>query len=361
MSNLKVDVCVVGAGPSGTLLAYLLAKKELSVLLIEKSEKIGKFFRGEHVNEDGEEILKKHHLFDGVEQLGLLRMKHIEYWHNGEIFKAIDPDPSIGHLSIHVPQANLLTAILKEAQKLSNFHLLLNTTVSDLVQDKSGRYVAVKTKHGEEVQMVEANLIIGADGRYSTIRKKAELDSMTRKHGFDLLWARIPAPANWSPSIKNASIDDLQLAVYSQANNFIQIGWNIKEGSYPTLHRQPISPFIDKLIEAFPELEETVRNNIQSWHDFVLLDVFSSISEEWGKEGLLCIGDAVHTMTPTGGYGLNCALKDADVLADLLHKENIADVDFTDFITERKKEAKKLLASQIEMEQTFLENFAVLS
>ncbi len=361
MSKLKVDVCVVGAGPSGTLLAYLLAKKDISVLLIERSENIGKFFRGEHVNEDGEAILKKHHLFDGVEELGLLRMEHIEYWHNGELFKTIEPDPAIGHLSMHVPQANLLTAILNEAQKLPNFQLWLNTAVSDLVQDESGRYMAVKTKHGEEVQVVEADLIVGADGRYSTVRKKAGLDTVTRKHDFDLLWARIPAPANWSPSIKNASIDGLQLAVYSQANDFIQIGWNIKEGSYPKLHKEPISPFIDKLIEAFPELEETVRNNIQSWHDFVLLDVFSSFSEEWGKEGLLCIGDAVHTMTPTGGYGLNCALKDADMLADILHKEKISQIDFTNFITERKKEAKKLLASQIEMEQTFLENFAVLS
>jgi len=288
-------------------------------------------------------------------------MEHIEYWHNGELFKAIDPDPAIGHLSIHVPQANLLTAILNEAQKLPNFHLWLNTTVSDLVQDESSRYVAVKTKHGQEVQVVEADLIIGTDGRYSTVRKKAGLNLATSKHGFDLLWARIPAPANWSSSIKNASIEDLQLAVYSQANGFIQIGWNIKEGSFPTLHKQPISPFIDKLIEAFPELEKTVRNNIQSWHDFVLLDVFSSFSEEWGKEGLLCIGDAVHTMTPTGGYGLNCALKDADLLADILHKENIAHVDFTEYISERKKEAKKLLAFQIEMEQTFIENIAVLS
>ncbi len=361
MSKLKVDICVVGAGPGGTLLAYLLAKKNISVLLIEKSEKVGKFFRGEHVNEDGEEILKKHHLFDQVEELGLLRMEHIEYWQNGEFLKAIEPDPAIGHLSIHVPQANLLTAILNEARKLPNFHLWLNTSVSDLLQDESGRYHAIKTKQGESVQVVEADLIIGADGRYSTVRKKAGLDSMTREHGFDLLWARIPAPVNWSPSIKNAVIDDLQLAVYSQTNNYVQIGWNIEKGSFPALHKQPITPFIDKLIEAFPELEETVRKNIQSWHDFVLLDVFSSFSEEWGKDGLLCIGDAVHTMTPTGGFGLNCALKDADTLAELIHKDHLTQLDFAYYTTVRKREAKKLLASQLEIEQTYTENFAVLS
>ena len=68
---------------------------------------------------------------------------------------------------------------------------------------------------------------------------------------------------------------------------------------------------------AFPELEQTVRENIQSWKDFVLLDVYSSSSETWGKKGLALIGDAVHTMTPTGAFGLNSALKDADYFSQI--------------------------------------------
>ena len=52
-----------GAGPGGALLAYLLAKKNISVLLIERTDRIAKTFRGEHINEEGEMILKKHGLF----------------------------------------------------------------------------------------------------------------------------------------------------------------------------------------------------------------------------------------------------------------------------------------------------------
>lgn len=56
--NLKVDICIVGAGPGGSLLAFLLARKNINVALIERDKEVGKAFRGEHLNEEGEAILK---------------------------------------------------------------------------------------------------------------------------------------------------------------------------------------------------------------------------------------------------------------------------------------------------------------
>ena len=98
-----VDVCVIGAGPGGALIGYLLAKKGLSVLLVERTDGIAKAFRGEHVNEEGEAILKKYGFFDEIEHLGMLRMEQLEYWQDGECIKTIHADPLVGHLGIHVP------------------------------------------------------------------------------------------------------------------------------------------------------------------------------------------------------------------------------------------------------------------
>jgi len=357
---MKVDVCIVGAGPGGALLAYLLAKKNISVVLIERTNQIGKTFRGEHLNEEGEAILKKYNLFDEVEMLGLLRMEKLEYWQHGEVFKTILPDPEVGHLGIHVPQAHLLQVIIDASKKYSTFHLLLNTKVDELLQDNIGTYIGVKaTNNGDEV-IIESDLVIGADGRYSTVRKKADLDVTIRKHGYDLLWARIPAPESWEPSIKMALIGDNQISLFTQANGYIQIGWNIEEGSFATLRKKPFTPFIEQLILAFPELEQTVRESIHSWKDFVLLDVYSSTSENWGKKGLALIGDAVHTMTPTGAFGLNSALKDADYFSTLIDKNTITQLNTADCASTRKKEVAKIQAIQVEKEQSFASQFVVM-
>ena len=355
--NYEADVCIVGAGPAGTLLGYLLAKKGLSVMLLEQNAELGKAFRGEHVNEIGEAVLKSHNLFEEVEALGLLRMEKLEYYYNGQIIKEIRPNPAVGHLGIHVPQAHLLKAILDKAQKISHFTCMLNTRVTRLVVDESGRYVGVvASKNGKTIE-ITSQLIIGADGRYSTIRKQSHIDIAKCKHGFDLLWAKIPTPQVWEPVIKMALVEGKQLSLFSQTNGTMQIGWNIEKGSFPKLRKQAFTPFIQQLIKAFPELTEQVTQYITSWRDFVLLDVFSSKCESWGTEGLVLLGDAVHTMTPTGAFGLNSALKDADCLASLLSKETIAQFDVQIFQQIREPVIEEVLAKQIEKEQSFAANF----
>lgn len=99
---------------------------------MERSGQIAKSFRGEHINEEGEAILKKHNLFDTVEKLGLLKMEQLEYWHNGQLIKTISTDPAVGHLGIHVPQAHLLQAIFDAAQLYEGFEYYLNSRVTDL-------------------------------------------------------------------------------------------------------------------------------------------------------------------------------------------------------------------------------------
>lgn len=357
----QADVCIVGAGPGGALLSLLLAKKNISVILLERHSNISKEFRGEHLNEEGEQILKQHGLFTVVEELGILRMEQLEYWNEGKLFKKVLPDPKVGHLGIHVPQAHLLKAILEEAQSYDFFTFMPNTKVTELLQDETGRYCGVKALQDSQEIEIKSTFIIGADGRFSTIRKKANIDVSIKSHGYDLLWAKIPAPEGWEPSIKMALVGGAQVSLFTQAKGFIQIGWNIEKGSYPQLRKQPFTQFIELLIEAFPQLEETTRRHIQSWQDFVLLDVFSSSTENWGKNGVALIGDAVHTMTPTGAFGLNSALKDANMLASIINSKYISELDLISCASQRKKEVDKLQAIQIEKEQSFASQFVLFA
>lgn len=354
------DVCIVGAGPAGCLLAYLLASRGISTILIERHEGINKEFRGEHLNETGEQILRKYDLFDDLEKLGLLRMKSVEYWDHGQLFKSISPNQDTDHVGIHVPQKHLLGLLLEKSHPLSSFQMLLNTKVVGLMEAE-GNYEGVKAiKDGKEVK-IKSSLIVGADGRFSTIRKLAQIEVKKIKHGYDLLWSRIPAPKNWKPTIRMTQVDNQQLALFTQQGEFVQIGWNIPEGSFPKLRNQSFIPFIRQLIEAFPELEENVHQYIQSWKDFILLQVQSCSCDTWVKQNLVIIGDAAHTMSPTGAIGINSAMKDADILFQLIMDEgsiqHIEPSTLKCFEQWRRKEVEQQQLGQLEKEALFGKQF----
>ncbi|MGG1678646.1 FAD-dependent monooxygenase [Neobacillus sp. NRS-1170] len=361
--NMESDVCIVGAGPGGALLGYLLAKKGISTIVLERHEGIDKEFRGEHLNQDGERILKKHGLYHKVEQAGLLFMDRIEYRYNGEVIKTVTPAHGEKHVGIHVPQKNLLSALISASESFTNYKLMMSTKVTELIFDKTGSVAGLKANKGDEEMTIHCKVVVGADGRFSSVRKLAEFPFTTIKHGYDLLWAKIPSPAGWEPVIKNALIDGQQLALFTQAGGFIQIGWNIEENSYPTLKKQSFAPFIERVIAAFPELTETLRTRIQSWNDFILLKVQSCQCPTWVMDGVVIMGDAAHTMSPTGAFGINCALMDADSLVDViseaLYKQDVSAAQLKQFELSRRDDVKRLQMQQFVKERTYQDNFVV--
>ncbi|MHC0035429.1 FAD-dependent monooxygenase [Pseudoneobacillus sp. C159] len=359
--KIETDVCIVGGGPGGALLAYILAKNNISTVLLERHEKIDKEFRGEHLNEEGEQILKRYGLYEKIEQYGLLLMERVEYWDQGHVIKTIIPQSGKRHVGIHVPQNHLLRVIYDELQQLETNRTLLGTTVTELVQDDQGRYIGVKANRNGETITIRSSAIVGADGRFSTVRRLAQIPTTMIKHGYDLLWAKIPSPRGWEPTIKLALVDEKQLAIFTQFGGFIQIGWGIEEDSYSKLKSQSFEPFISRLSAAFPELKETVKQHITACKDFVVLKVQSCRCETWVKEGLVIMGDAAHTMSPTGAIGINSALIDADTLASVI-TESVNTKDFSlqqlkRFEHSRRQVVEKQQQEQMQREATYQENF----
>lgn len=358
------DVCIVGAGPGGALLSYLLNRKGISTLLIERQPHLHKSFRGELLNADGEAVLNKHGLYSHIQEQGLLHLEQIQYWEEGNIIHTINPDPSKGehHVGVHVPQDHLLEAITSQTEALSPlYQVRFNTVMTGLLRDKSGRVAGINVRQNGVPASIRASVVIGADGRYSAVRKHAGLVPEIRKHGYDLLWARIPAPSGWEPAVRMASMDGQQLALFSQYGGYVQIGWNIPEGGYTQLRKQPFAPFVGKLVAAFPCLADSVAANIKDWSDFVLLSVESSYSPKWTDDNVVLIGDAAHTMTPTGAFGLNAALEDADTLSELLLQLAEDEFKSTDVLQQlqaiRGSKVQQQLSRQVEMESSFQQRY----
>jgi len=363
--DLHTDVCIVGAGPAGALLGYILASHGIPTVLIERYGRVEKQFRGEHLNADAVQVLKKHKLFEKIKERGILAMKRVEFFYQHKRIKTIPLDEEEGDVSIHFPHGNLLHVLLEESKKYEKYKILMNTRLTDLIQNGDGKYIGVKAKRNEEMITVHCHCVIGADGRYSTVRKLADIPTEIIKHGYDVLWAKIPAPIGWEPTIKLALVHHKQLALFTQTGGFVQIGWNIEEDAYFHLVKQPFEPFIEQLLDAFPELREMVRQHIQSWKDFVNLRVQSCHCSTWVKEGLAILGDAAHTMSPTGAIGVSAALKDADMLAEILSEaymyNDFSYIRLKEFEHRRREEIEGQQAEQLKEEAAYEGNFYVFS
>lgn len=360
----QTEICIVGGGPAGTLLACLLARRGADVILIEKQPVPGPSFRGEILNSDGEHVLSKHGLLNKIEPEAVLPLIRIEYWEDQRVVKTILPDTEDGNVGIHIPQADLLRALLSEAATYPNFTYMPGTTVRGLLQGEEGRYagVHVRTADGRSEE-IRSRVVVGADGRYSSVRRHAGIPASTEGHGYDLLWARVPAPAGWEPVMCSTIQNGQQLHLFTQARGYVQIGWNIEEDSYKELRKRPFEELTNTLIQAFPNLESSVRTHITSWQDFVLLDIFSSRSECWAQPGLVLIGDAAHTMTPTGAFGLNEALRDADVLheeiLDCLEHRQDTGLPLEQLEHRRRADVERRQQEQLDMELRYAQNFNI--
>ncbi|MDR7077395.1 2-polyprenyl-6-methoxyphenol hydroxylase-like FAD-dependent oxidoreductase [Neobacillus niacini] len=358
---VNVDVCIVGAGPSGALLSYLLAKNGVTTMIIERSSGNTPPFRGEHISAETEDILEEHQLFHKIEEKGLLRMDKVEFFDHGQVIKTITPQKDENHVGIHVPQAHLISTILEEAAKYDQFNHMVKTKGTGLIQSENGSYCGVKAIKGEEEWTINCSIVVGADGRYSTVRNLANIPVEIIKHGYDVLWAKIPAPAGWEPTVRLLLSNGQQLALFTQTGRFVQIGWNIPEGAFPELKKLPLSRILNPLHENFPELKENIERHLKSWKDIVFLDVFSSKSPTWVKDGLVMIGDAAHTMTPTAAIGINTGMKDAYVLAPIITEairtKQFSEGTLREFEVLRREKVEYLQEEQINEEKSYYTNF----
>jgi 2-polyprenyl-6-methoxyphenol hydroxylase-like FAD-dependent oxidoreductase len=74
---------------------------------------------------------------------------------------------------------------------------------------------------------------------------------------------------------------------------------------------------MDTIAELVPEIRHGLEE-LRSWDDVKLLTVQVNRLPQWSREGLLCIGDAAHAMSPVGGVGINLAVQDAVAAANIL-------------------------------------------
>jgi 2-polyprenyl-6-methoxyphenol hydroxylase-like FAD-dependent oxidoreductase len=201
------------------------------------------------------------------------------------------------------------------AKRYPSFHLETNAEVDDLLVE-NGRVAGVRAQTPEGPVEIHANLIVGADGRSSTVRAKANLEVEDLGAPIDVLWMRLSRHPD-DPDITFGRIDSGKILVMLNRGDYWQCAYVIRKGGFADLQARGLPAFQAGLKELAPYLGDR-PSELRNWDDIKLLAVKVDRLRRWYRPGLLCIGDAAHAMSPVGGVGINLAIQDAVASANIL-------------------------------------------
>lgn len=315
----QTQCCIVGGGPGGAVLALLLARQGIPVMLLEAHKDFDRDFRGDTIHPSVMEIMEELGLADRLLQLPHAKMRQLTIKTEAESVTFADFSrlktryPYI----MMLPQVSFLEFITEEAKRYPNFQLVLGANVQELIEE-DGVIRGVRYRGHGGWHEVRAMLIVGADGRHSRIRQLTGFEPIQTSPPMDILWFRLPRqpedPEGGMGRIGRGHI----LAMFSRSDSW-QIGYVIPKGGYQQIRAAGLEALRQSIAEVAPELSSRVQH-LKDWSQVAFLSVESNCLKRWYRPGLLLIGDAAHVMSPVGGVGINYAIQDAVVAANILSK-----------------------------------------
>jgi 2-polyprenyl-6-methoxyphenol hydroxylase-like FAD-dependent oxidoreductase len=314
---LTTQCCIVGGGPAGMMLAYLLARAGVDVVVLEKHADFLRDFRGDTIHPSTLELMHELGLLDAflrlphrkverlVGEIGNVRVTMAEFTKLSTVCKFI----------AFMPQWDFLDFLADRGRRYRGFHLMMRTEAADLIEE-GGRIAGVRADSEAGVVEIRADLVIGADGRHSTIRERAGLKVEDLGAPMDVLWMRLSRRSDdYAESFGHFETGGILIMV--DRGDYWQCAYVIQKGSADEVMKRDIEDFRRTILALSPWLGERV-NELRSWDDVKLLTVALDRLPRWYRPGLLCIGDASHAMSPIGGVGINLAIQDAVAAANIL-------------------------------------------
>jgi len=319
MSNSTVvaKCAIAGGGPAGVMLGFLLARAGVDVVVLEKHADFFRDFRGDTIHPSTLELMFELGLLEDFLKLPHQKVDRLTMQMGDEHLRVID----LTHLPTHckyialMPQWDFLNFLAERGKRYKSFDLRMNAEATDLIEE-GGRVVGVRAKTPDGELAVWADLVVGADGRHSTVRDKAGLQSDDYGAPMDVLWFRLPRkPADESETFGH--IEAGAMMIMLNRGDYWQCAYVIPKGGIDQVTADGLDAFRKRVVFMSPFLVDRV-DELTSFDDVKLLSVAVDRLRQWWRPGLLCIGDAAHAMSPIGGVGVNIAIQDAVAAANRL-------------------------------------------
>ena len=313
----RTSCCIAGGGPAGMMLGHLLARSGIDVLVLEKHADFLRDFRGDTIHPSTLEIMHELGFIDEFLELPHQKVEKLSALIGNERITAAD----FSHLPVHhpyvifMPQWDFLDFLAQQSRRYPKFRLLMRTEATGLIEEGGCITGVNAVTEGTPVE-IRADLVIGADGRHSIIRESSGLSVEDLGAPMDVLWFSLPRfPSD--PDDTLGRFEPGVIFININRGDHWQCGMVIAKGSIEVVHRAGLANFRAKIGELAPFLADRT-DSIASFEDVKLLTVSVDRMKRWYRDGLLCIGDAAHAMSPVGGVGINLAIQDAVATANIL-------------------------------------------
>lgn len=357
-ARLRVRCCIAGGGPAGVMLGFLLARVGVEVLVLEKHKDFFRDFRGDTIHPSTLELMGELGLLEDLLRLPHQELREITAHFGETLIRIADFSrlPTRCKFVAFMPQWDFLNFLCTQARRFPSFSLRMETEVTDVVVE-NGRVVGVKVHAADGLSEVRAKLVVGADGRSSTVRKSAGLEVVDLGAPIDVLWFRLSKKPG-DPPQAFGFVNAGQFMVLIDRAEYWQCAYVIRKGSFKEKQQRGLDSFHEEIKSCAPFLADRA-DEIRRWDDLRLLSVKVDYLREWYREGLLCIGDSAHAMSPVGGVGINLAIQDAVATANLLGKKlrngRIEIDDLKAVQTRRERPARLTQRAQIFLHEHLLE------